>query len=136
MNGQQVPQGAFPQGVGMGQRPAGMPGGRGGFLFFGPYGSVVMIALLVITYAVLAISFWQMFKKLGLTPTIALLMLVPVVNIGVAIWAAFAEWPLLKVVARLRMIVATSATESDAGATSDTGAPTIPQSPAAEVPQV
>jgi hypothetical protein len=55
---------------------------------------------------VLVIAFWQFFKKAGLTPMVALLMLVPVVNLGVALWAAFAEWPVLSEVQRLRLVAA------------------------------
>lgn len=82
-------------------------GGRGGLMFLGPYGSIALLVVLVVTYAVLAVSFWQFLKKAGLTPAIALLMLVPVVNIGVALWAAFTAWPVLAENARLKMLVAT-----------------------------
>jgi hypothetical protein len=35
-------------------------------------------------------------------------MLLPVVNLGVELWAAFTSWPVLKEVERLKMLVATS----------------------------
>lgn len=92
-------------------RPPGMGGrfgGRGGFLFFGPYGTWISMGLLVITYVILAIAFYQFLKKSGLTPIVAVLMLVPVVNLGVALWAAFAEWPVLKELERLKMVVASA----------------------------
>lgn len=125
-------QGNFPQGRGNFPQ-GGFRGGRGGLggrlLFFGPFTNVIVLVLLVLTYAVLAISFWQFLKKAGLTPVIALLMLVPVVNLGVALWAAFAEWPLLAENARLKLVVASlqsSATAPSGAATSVAGTPTAP----------
>ena len=105
--------GSAPQGFtpGNGQMPAGGPpggfAGRGGGAFLGPIGGIAGILLLVLTYVVLAIAFWKFLSKAGLTPAIALLMLVPVVNVGVALWVAFTEWPALKEVSRLREQVAT-----------------------------
>jgi len=75
-------------------------------MFLGPYGSIVTFGLLILTYVVLAIVFWQFLKKIGLTPTVALLMLVPVVNLGVALWAVFTEWPVTKEIARLKLVAA------------------------------
>ena len=105
--------GSAPQGLpGNGQMPAGGPpggfGGRGGGVgFLGPFGGIVGIALLVLTYVVLAVAYWQFLSKAGLTPVIALLMLVPVVNLGVVLWASFTAWPALTEVSRLRELVAT-----------------------------
>ena len=82
---------------------------------FGPFGGMIGIALLVITYAVLAFAFWQFLSKAGLTPVVSLLMLVPVVNLGVALWAAFTEWPALREVARLRELVATQELRASTG---------------------
>jgi len=108
--------------------PSGMPGGgRGGALMFlGPNGSIIMIGLLVLTYAVLAFAFWKFLSKAGLTPAIALLMLVPVVNLGVAVWAAFAEWPALREVARLKELVATYELRAAQPAPATAAAPTPP----------
>ena len=85
---------------------AGRGGGR--LMFLGPYGSIVMTILLAVTYLIMAISMYQFLKKAGLTPWIAILMLVPVVNLGLALWAAFTSWPVLREVERLKMLVATS----------------------------
>lgn len=87
--------------------PGGPPGGRGGMMLLGPFGGLLGISLLVVTYAVLAFALWRMLSKAGLTPVVALLMLVPVVNLGVALWAAFAEWPALREIERLKELVAT-----------------------------
>ncbi len=62
----------------------------------------------MLTYVVLAIAFWQFLKKAGLTPMVALLMLVPVVNLGVALWAAFTEWPVAKEVEQLKLAAASA----------------------------
>jgi len=98
-------RGGFPGGP-----PGGMPpGGRGGAIaFLGPYGGIVALSLLVLTYIVLAIALWRFLSKAGLTPAVALLMLVPVINLGVVLWAAFTEWPALREVARLKELVATN----------------------------
>jgi len=97
--------GTFPAGG----PPSGFRGGRGGALMFlGPFGGIIAIGLLVLTYVIMAIAMYQFLKKAGLTPWIAILMLLPVVNLGVALWAAFTSWPVLKEVERLKMLVATS----------------------------
>jgi ABC-type spermidine/putrescine transport system permease subunit II len=77
-------------------------------MFLGPWGGIVALGLLVLTYVVLAIAFWQFLKRAGLTPMVATLMVVPVVNLGVALWAAFAEWPVLKELARLKLAAASA----------------------------
>ncbi len=77
-------------------------------MFLGPYGTIVTVVLLVVTYLIMAIAMYQFLKKSGLTPWIAILMLVPVVNLGVALWAAFTSWPVVREVERLKMQIATS----------------------------
>ncbi len=122
----QPPQG-FPQGGG-GQFAGGPPGGRipGGraLMFLGPYGGLVAFGLLAVTYIVLAISFWRFLKKAGLTPGLALLMLLPVVNLFVALWAAFTEWPVLKEIDKLKALVATQAAAA-AGASGASREPSV-----------
>ena len=125
-------QGNFPQGNGNFPQ-GGFRGGRGGFggrmLFLGPYTNIIILVLLVLTYVVLAISFWQFLKKAGLTPVIAILMLVPVVNLGVALWAAFTEWPLLAENARLKLVVASLQPNASASAPATSpGGTTMPTS--------
>jgi hypothetical protein len=135
MNGSQTPQG-MPQGMAQGGQfaggpPAGFagrgPGGQGAMLL-GPWGGIFGIALLVLTYVVLAFAFWKFLSKAGLTPAVALLMLVPVVNLGVAVWAAFTEWPALKEVARLREQVATYELRAAEATTASAGATLAPDS--------
>ena len=102
-------------------------------MFLGPYGSIGLLVVLVVTYAVLAFAFWRFLKKAGLTPAIALLMLVPVVNLGVALWAAFAEWPVLTENARLKMLVASlqPATQAPIAASAPAAGGTPPAIPSA-----
>jgi len=88
-------------------------------MLFGPWGGLVAIALLVSTYIVLSVAFWRFLKKAGLTPMVALLMLVPVVNAGVALWAAFTEWPVEREVERLKLALASA---ESIGATPAAGA--------------
>ena len=95
-------------------------------LLFGPFGGIFGIALLVLTYAVLAFAFWQFLSKAGLTPVVALLMLVPVVNLGVALWAAFTDWPALREVARLKELVATQELRAAASPSAGADAPATP----------
>lgn len=101
---QNGPSGSFPGGP-----PGGFRGGRGGALmFFGPSGGIFAIAMLAVTYLVMAIAMWQFLKKAGLTPWVALMMLVPVANLGVLLWAAFTRWPALAEMERLKLLVATA----------------------------
>ena len=126
MNGQagQVPQGmpggGFPQGgpPGGGRGFGGGPGGLGG-----PLVSIVLIGLFVLLLIVLAIAFYKICKKAGMSSVLGILMLVPVVNLGVALYVAFAEWPVLAELDRLKMIVATS-TQAAAPAPAPVAAPT------------
>jgi len=80
-----------------------------GFLPGGPVASIVVIALFAITLVVLAIAFHRLFQKTGLNGALGLLMLVPVVNLGVALYLAFAEWPVIAELARLKLLAASLA---------------------------
>lgn len=104
MNG--APQGGFPQGG----PPGGLSGmaGRGGFLPGGPFASIFLVALFAVTLIVLAIAFYRLYQKAGFSGAIGLLMLVPVVNLGVALYLAFAEWPVLTDLARVKLIAASA----------------------------
>lgn len=93
----------------------GMPGGGGfaggarggmrggGFLPGGGLTGIITTVLLVVTCIVLAISFYQLFRKAGFSGVIGLLMLVPVVNLGVALYLAFTEWPALAELKRVKL---------------------------------
>jgi hypothetical protein len=113
MNGtQQLQQGApggmMPPG-GMAGGPPGM-GGRGGFMMLpgGPMTSIVVLVLFAVTLIVLAIVFYKLFTKAGFNGALGLLMLVPVVNLGVALYLAFAEWPVLAELGRAKLQAASA----------------------------
>lgn len=53
---------------------------------FGPIGMLVLAILLVI-------PFWRICERAGFPGIVALLMLIPVVNLLFLYWLAFAEWP-------------------------------------------
>ncbi len=110
-----------PAGFQPGQMPPGGPpagfAGRGGpgalAMPFGPLGGAVGLALLGITLIVLVIVFWRIFSRVGRPGALSLLMMVPVVNLGVLLWFAFAQWPLDAEVARLRTALAVKAANPD-----------------------
>jgi len=66
----------------------------------------VMITLVLVGAVVMAVAFWQIFRKAGYPGVLGLLMLVPLVNYGVMLWIAFSEWPAQR---RLREAEATAA---------------------------
>ena len=102
-------------------------GGRGGTgLLGGPIASYVIIALFALTLIVLAIAFFKLYNKAGFSGAIGLLMLVPVVNLGVALYLAFAEWPVLAELARVKLLAASAA----ATATTDPMRPAPPSASA------
>ena len=84
-------------------------GGRGGFLPGGPLVSVFLVALFAVTLIILAIASYRLYQKAGFSGAIGLLMLVPVVNLGVALYLAFAEWPVLAELARVKLLAASAA---------------------------
>lgn len=106
---------------------AGGPGGRG-MLFGGPFLGIGTTVLLVVTLVVLAIAFWQFLRKAGFTPALGLLMLVPLVNLGVALWLAFTEWPLTRELERTKLVAASL------GATGTQSSSPTPRSEGADLP--
>lgn len=96
----QMPPGGFQGG------PPGM-GDRAGGLLFGPTLPLLTTAILAVTLVVLTMAFWKLFSKTGRSGALGLLMLVPVVNLGVMLWFAFAEWPIENELSRLKALVAT-----------------------------
>jgi len=49
-----------------------------------------------VTLLVLAVAFYQIYKKAGYSGLLGLLMFIPLVNLGMVLWFAFAEWPIFK----------------------------------------
>ena len=127
--GGQMPPGGFPQGG----PPGGISGmgGRGGFLAGGPLGSILLLALFAVTLIILAIAFYRLYDKAGFSGAIGLLMLVPIVNLGVALYLAFAEWPVTAELARVKLLAASQAPPASTAlhapaAPADTAEPAIP----------
>ena len=61
--------------------------------------SVSFVATVLLIAAIAALVVWpytRIFRKAGFSPWLGLLMLVPVVNIIMIFYLAFADWPALK----------------------------------------
>ena len=60
-------------------------------------GSIILtVVLFVLTIVLVVWPFWRIFSKAGLQGALSLLMLVPIVNMFVPLYLAFADWPALK----------------------------------------
>jgi hypothetical protein len=57
--------------------------------------SILQLLIICIYILIVVIPFWQIFKKAGYSPWLSLLMLIPVVNLGMLYFLAFASWPAL-----------------------------------------
>ncbi|MCX6143077.1 MAG: hypothetical protein NTZ35_07645 [Ignavibacteriales bacterium] len=58
---------------------------------------IVLILLILLAGAVLLVlPYWFIFRKAGFDPNLSLLMLIPLVNVAMLFYLAFAEWPILK----------------------------------------
>lgn len=57
---------------------------------------ILEIIIVIILVVVSIIPFWRIFAKAGFPGALSLLMLVPLVNIAMIFFLAFAEWPALK----------------------------------------
>jgi hypothetical protein len=135
---QQLQQGAQQGAVAGGAIPRGGPpggigamGGRGGFLPGGPATSIALIAIFTVTLIVLAIAFYKLYQKAGFSGAIGLLMIVPVVNLGVALYLAFAEWPIAAELGRVKLLAASAAQPTTAvppavAPVADSAGPAIP----------
>jgi ABC-type spermidine/putrescine transport system permease subunit II len=76
----------------------------------GPTTAIVLALIFLVTCVVLAIAFYKLYQKAGLSGPIGLLAIVPVVNMGIALYLAFAEWPLAKELAHAKLLAASVAT--------------------------
>ena len=59
---------------------------------------VLLIFIVVIIFAIifLLVPYWRIFGKAGFSPALSLLMIIPLVNLVMIYYLAFAEWPSLK----------------------------------------
>jgi hypothetical protein len=114
MNGTTAVQGAA-TGAQQGTPPGGVGGAGGGMMLGGPYGTWIMLGLIVVTAIVLAIVFWKIASKSGIAPWIGLLGIIPVVNLVVGLYLAFVSWPALKEMDRLGLVAVSVAQRVPAG---------------------
>jgi hypothetical protein len=47
------------------------------------------------------VPFWRLFQRMGYSPYLSLLMLVPFVNLGLLYYLAFLDWPIERSVPRI-----------------------------------
>ncbi len=57
-------------------------------------GLLACLVFIVAFIVLIAIIWWQIFKKAGYHPAMGLLMIVPIVNIVMIFILAFARWPI------------------------------------------
>jgi hypothetical protein len=57
---------------------------------------VVGIVVGLVLAAIVIIPQWRIFQRAGYSGALALLMVLPLVNLIVLLWFAFADWPALK----------------------------------------
>jgi hypothetical protein len=62
----------------------------------GMYELMVIFFVVPIAILVSVVPFWMICKKAGFPPALSLLMLVPVANVVLPFYIAFAEWPALR----------------------------------------
>lgn len=62
----------------------------------GPLEMFVSFGIIVLVVLTTVVPYWFIFSKAGFSGALSLLMLIPVVNIIMLFFLAFAEWPALK----------------------------------------
>jgi uncharacterized membrane protein YhaH (DUF805 family) len=62
--------------------------------------SIAQLFIIVVILAVMLFPWWKIYSKAGYSGWLALLMLVPLVNIGMLFFLALADWPALRGAAR------------------------------------
>lgn len=118
-----APGGTFPGGANGYARFRGGPGfGRNPIMMLVFRNILIMELLYVVAMVLLVVAFWMIFKKAGYNGALSLLMLVPLVNLGMVLWLAFAEWPIFKSL-REKEALAASAMAQFAGGVPPAGTP-------------
>jgi hypothetical protein len=54
---------------------------------------VIACIVLVAQFLLKVIPFWNIYRKAGFSPTLSVLMLIPIVDIVMLFYLAFAKWP-------------------------------------------
>jgi hypothetical protein len=60
----------------------------------GMMGGMMLIWLVVLAFMIFC--WWKIFSKAGFSGALSLLLIVPIANLILIIWFAFADWPVLK----------------------------------------
>jgi hypothetical protein len=63
------------------------------FMYHGFYGFYAFHGLWLIGIIIAIIPFWKICDRVGLSPWLSLLLLIPLANIIFVYYVAFAEWP-------------------------------------------
>ena len=57
---------------------------------------IIMLGIVIVVSLLIVIPFWKICTKAGFNGALSLLMLVPIANIILPFYIAFADWPALK----------------------------------------
>jgi hypothetical protein len=57
---------------------------------------MLLLFWLLIVGLIVVLPFWKIFAKAGFSGVLAVLMIIPIVNLFMIFFLAFAEWPALK----------------------------------------
>jgi len=63
---------------------------------FGIIELIIMLGIVIVVSLLVVIPFWKICTKAGFHGALSLLMLVPIANIILPFYIAFADWPALK----------------------------------------
>lgn len=73
-----------------------MEGPAGAPVILGLIGILVILSVVALGILATVIPFWKICTKAGFPGPLALLMIVPIANVVLPFYIAFAEWPALK----------------------------------------
>lgn len=60
--------------------------------FLQPLHLMIVFLIFPISFAVIIVPVWQIFRKAGFAPALSLLMVVPLVNLALLYYIGFSEW--------------------------------------------
>jgi len=66
------------------------------FMSPGPMEMLVVLFISAFAFILPVIAFWKICSKAGFSGALGLLMLIPIANIILPLYLAFAEWPALR----------------------------------------
>ncbi len=66
------------------------------FMLPGPMEMLVILFVSIFAWILPVIAFWKICSKAGFPGTLGLLMIIPIANIILPLYLAFAEWPALR----------------------------------------